>query len=493
MTQTSSSGWNSQSGFIWAVLGSVVGFANVLSFSAQCYRNGGGAFLIPYFIAYLCLGLPMLLLEGVIGQKFSMPLVTAYGKKAPGLGKYVGWIAILSCLTIGAFYIVLTAYSALYTYFGATGAIPDDTSYFFKYQFLKSTSSLLEIGAFSLPIFSAVVVISLFVWWTMVRDISKGVETVCSMVMPLLTVLVVVFAVFSTFLPGALSGIVRFLQPNFSRLTDIALWRDVFGQLFFSLSLGLGIITGYSQYNGESFNLRRSMTLVAIGDFVISFIAGWVVFASIGYMSHVSGVPFQEMIKSDSSFEIGFIIFPKILKTFAPMWQSLLSVVFFFCVFIAGITGVFSIVESVTGNVEREFSVSRTKAVTIVMGVIALFASLFCLGNGQHIIGALSPMVLGLTMILSALVELIVFLYLTPEIRDDEIWFYGEKRRISFYAIKYVVPFVLLSILAGGIVVDAAELGVGFVVRWAWFAAATTAAYVMMRTASIKRRLVMAS
>lgn len=483
------SGWKSQSGFIWAVLGSVVGFANVLSFSAQCYRNGGGAFLIPYFIAYLCLGLPMLLLEGVIGQKFSMPLVTAYGKKAPSLGKYIGWIAIISCLTIGSFYIVLTAYSALYTYFGAVGAIPEDTSYFFKYEFLRSTSSILEMGSFSFPIFSTVLLIGLFVWWTMVRDISKGVEAVCSMVMPLMTVLVVLFAVVSTFLPGAFDGIIRFLKPDFSKLLDISLWRDVFGQLFFSLSLGLGIITGYSQYNGKTFELRKSMTLVAIGDFAISFIAGWVVFASIGYMSYTSGVPFQEMIKSDSSFEIGFIIFPKILHTFSGIWRPLLSVVFFFCVFIAGITGVFSIVESVTGNVEREFNIERKKAVTIVLGIITLLSAVFCLGNGQHIIGELSSMVLGLTMILSAFVELIVFLYFTPEIRDDEIWFRSGKRRIGFYAIKYIVPILLVSILAGGIAVDVTQLGIGFLVRWVWFASATIAAYTLMRSAAVSHRL----
>jgi len=486
------SGWKSQSGFIWAVLGSVVGFANVLSFSAQCYRNGGGAFLIPYFVAYLLLGLPMLLLEGVIGQKFAMPLVTAYGKKAPVLGKYIGWIAIISCLTIGSFYIVLTAYSAMYTYFGAAGVIPDDTSYFFKYQFLQSTSSVLEMGSFSWQIFAAVAAIGLFVWWTMIRDISKGVETVCSMVMPLLTVFVVVFAIFSTFLPGALDGIIRFLRPDFSKLLDISLWRDVFGQLFFSLSLGLGIITGYSQYNGESFNLRKSMTLVAIGDFVISFIAGWVVFASVGYMSFVSGVPFQEMIKSDSSFEIGFIIFPKILKTFSLSWQPVLSFVFFFCVFIAGITGVFSIVESVTGNVEREFGLSRKTSVTVVLGVLGTMAAFFCLGNGQHIIGELSSMVLGLTMILSAFAELIVFLFITPAIRDDAIWFVNGKRRISFYAIKYAVPVLLLSILAGGIAVDVAQLGVGFAIRWTWFAAATIAAYTMMRIADTSKKVVYA-
>ena len=127
-----SGGWKNQSGFIWAVLGSVVGFANVLSFSSQCYHNGGGAFLIPYVVAYIILGTPMLLLEGLIGQRLGLPLVSAYGSTVGKAGKFLGWIAILSCLTIGAFYIVLTSYSLIYTYFELSATIPSDTATFFQ-------------------------------------------------------------------------------------------------------------------------------------------------------------------------------------------------------------------------------------------------------------------------------------------------------------------------------------------------------------------------
>ena len=130
MNPDKTSGWKSQSGFIWAVLGSVVGFANVLSFSSQCYQNGGGAFLIPYFFAYLILGTPMLFLEGLIGQKLGLPLISAYGASVGKIGKFLGWIAILSCLTIGAFYIVLTSYSLIYTYLEISSSVPSDTATF---------------------------------------------------------------------------------------------------------------------------------------------------------------------------------------------------------------------------------------------------------------------------------------------------------------------------------------------------------------------------
>src|ERR1700730_16242904 len=95
--------WKSQTGYIWSLIGSAVGFANILSFSAKVYKNGGGAFLIPYLMALLILGIPMLILEGMIGSKWKLPIVGAYGQKWGSFGKTLGWLSVLACLTIGAF------------------------------------------------------------------------------------------------------------------------------------------------------------------------------------------------------------------------------------------------------------------------------------------------------------------------------------------------------------------------------------------------------
>src|SRR5580704_16570753 len=96
--------WVRESGFIFAMLGSAIGFANLLAFSAQCYRNGGGAFLIPFFIAVVIIGIPMLFLEGAIGKKYGLPIASAYGHILPKRWTVFGWLSALSCLTIGSFY-----------------------------------------------------------------------------------------------------------------------------------------------------------------------------------------------------------------------------------------------------------------------------------------------------------------------------------------------------------------------------------------------------
>src|ERR1700733_1438501 len=93
--------WRSQAGFVWSLIGSAVGFANILSFSAQLYKNGGGAFLIPYCMALFVLGIPLLILEGVIGYRMKAPLVAAYGAVWGKAGKTLVWLAVLACLSIG--------------------------------------------------------------------------------------------------------------------------------------------------------------------------------------------------------------------------------------------------------------------------------------------------------------------------------------------------------------------------------------------------------
>jgi SNF family Na+-dependent transporter len=233
--------WAKQSGYIWSLLGSAVGFANIVTFSAQCYRNGGGAFLLPFLLAMTVLGLPMLYLEATIGHRWKKPLVGCYQKALGSPAKIFGWLAVIAVTTIGAFYLVLTGYTVAYMGFSAFGGISSDTATFFTERVLGMSSGLSEFGSFSGVVFAATTTVILFTAYVMQRGIQGGIEKACSIFLPMLSVLIVVFAIASAFLPGAMAGWAHFLVPDFSRLTDAYLWRDVFGHLFYSFSLGLGI------------------------------------------------------------------------------------------------------------------------------------------------------------------------------------------------------------------------------------------------------------
>lgn len=460
----------SRAGYIFSMMGSAIGFANILSFSARCYKNGGGAFLIPFILAVAVVGLPMLFLEGIIGQAFQRPLVSAYGYVSGRKGRFFGWLAVISCATIGAFYAVLTGWSIAYTGFSAMGMIPEDVVNFFEKTFLQDSGSIENMGSFSPLIFFSTVAIMLFTWFVLVRDIQEGIEKVCSFFLPLLAMLIGLFTLVVFFLPGSLDGFIYFLKPDFSKLWDFSLWREVFGHVFFSFSLGLGIVVGYSRYTDQTMNIPRAMLYVALGDFFISFIAGFAIFGCVGFLSFMNNVSFESIIRSDSTFEMGFVIFPMILQCFTPAVAILIGALFFFSVFIAGITGVFSIVESVAGNVQEEFSLTRERSVTFsILGMIAL-SFFFCMGNGIHLLAALEPMVIGNNMLIGGIAEVFIFMYVAKEIRDHHIWFQGEKRMYAFYMIRYFILPILSIIFIGALVT---ELRSGFAVpemfRWGWF------------------------
>jgi NSS family neurotransmitter:Na+ symporter len=341
--------WQSNVGYIWAMIGSAVGFGPILSFSSRCYFNGGGAFLIPLAVAVVVLGFPLLVLEGVIGQQFQLPLVAAYGRVAGRLGRFFGWLAVFGVLSIGSYYCVITAWTIAYIYYAGMDLIPADTATFFTQTFLGDSGSLTTIGTISMPIVVSIVAISACTWVVTVRSIKKGIEKFCSVFLPLLFVLLIGLLLFISFLPGAWNGFAYFLTPEFSQLLKPDIWLAAFGHVFFSFSLALAIIVGYSRYTDKSVNIAQSMLWVVIAEVCTSIIAGLVIFGGIGYMAHVQQIPFTSVISS-SLFGLGFVVFPQVILLFPFILRVLLGSIFFFCVFIAGITGMFSIVEAAAGN-----------------------------------------------------------------------------------------------------------------------------------------------
>lgn len=418
------------------------------------------------------LGIPMLYLEALIGHRWKQALVSAYGQVAGNGAKILGWLAVISCLTIGGFYTVLTGYSLAYMVFSVRGDIPSDTKTFFLQDFLHLTDNLNFFGGISWgPLLATIIVIG-FTGYVLYRGISKGIESTCSIFLPILSLLMIGMTIGSAFLPGAIQGWIYFLKPNFSKLLEISLWRDVFGHLFFSFSLGLGIVVGYSRYTDQKIDVVQAMRWVAFGDFIISFIAGLAVFGGIGYMSHISGVSFESIVSSDSIFQIGFIVFPKMIHLFGPLISKILGVLFFFCVFIAGITGVFSIVESIAGNFECEFGWYRHKALMITLLIIGALSVLFCMGNGLYIIDAIVPMVMGINMLIGGLAQIVIFVWKSCEIKKASLWTQDGQTRSSLWFLSIVAPIILIIILVGSFYTDFQVLNQAVLIRWIWFACA---------------------
>ena len=393
----------------------------------------------------------------------------AFGEAGGKIGKACGWLAVIACATIGGFYIVLTGYSVAYTYFAAGSLIPGDTASFFKHDVLKMSSSLFEMGAFSWPLFIATFAVSVFSWIVLYRNVKDGIERICSIFMPLLTLIMLAFAITVSFLPHGLEGLSYYLKPDFSKIWDAALWRDVFGQLLFSLSLGIGIVVGYSRHTSEKIDVVRAMKWVAFGDFFVSFISGYAIFGCLAHMSGTTGIAFEKLLSSGSTFEIGFVVFPKILHFLGPVLCPVIGAIFFFCLFIAGVTGVFSIIESVAGNVEVEFQMSRGRAVSYTMLFTVMLAAMFCMGNGSYLIDAIAPMVVGSNMLLGSLMLIFFFMYSKKGVRDHLSW---QRARFSKILLQTAIPALLMVIFVRTLMQEFAEWNEFVAVRWIWFVGA---------------------
>lgn len=474
--------WRSNAGYIWAMIGSAVGFANILSFSARCYYNGGGAFLIPLFVAVIVLGLPLLILEGIIGQQLQLPLVPAYGKIAGNTGKFFGWLTILGVTTIGSYYCVINAWTIAYIVYACMDMIPNETATFFNKTFLQDSGSLTTVGAISFPILFFTMLISIFTWFVTVRNIRSGIEKFCSFFLPLLFILLIGFAIFVSFLPGAFDGFKFYLIPDFSKLSEPKIWLSAFGHVFFSFSVALGIIVGFSRYTDKNVNIARSMLLVACADILTSLIAGLVIFGGIGYMAHTTQVPFENVVTS-SLFGLGFVVFPQVFLLFPHTLKIIFGTLFFFSLFIAGITGMFSIVEAVAGNFEVEFSLSRHRAVTISSLIIFCMALMYSAGNGAYIIDALDGMVAGFNVIVAGLLQIIVFMYLSEQITDNKVWFSApDTRAFRYYALKFIAPVLLCLVLGSSLVAEFyTEFNAAKIIRWSWLLGASIIAYILAR------------
>lgn len=478
MAKSDHNTWKKESGYIWSLVGSAVGFANLLGFSSQCYRNGGGAFLIPFICGLIVLGLPMMCLEGHIGQKFQLPLIAAYLKSShKKYSKLFGWLSIITVGSIGSFYLVLTGWTLLYSVYEALGLIPQDTEYFFVHDFIIDSGKLNVLGKISWKSLLGLLASSLFAGYVVSKNIQSGIEKWCSLFLPMLAGLILVSFLFVIFLPGAWQGFYLYLKPDFSKLADPILWRDAFGHLFFSLSLGIGIIVGYSRHTHKKTSIPKAMVQVALADLIISFLSGFVIFGCLGYLSELQGKNIQDLIKTNSIFDLGYIVFPIIFNEIGGWIGRLAGTLFFFCLFIAGITGVFSIFESILGNISLEFNISRKKSAWITTALVCTFSFLFCFGNCLYLIDALTPMILGYSLLIGGLSQIYYFLY-----RSHQKFTFSKSELINKYIhinLRYLSPFIIVIILYGSIHYECSQIGsrsyiYGSILRLIWLTVAVS-------------------
>jgi len=372
--------WGTNSGFLLAAIGSAVGLGNIWRFPYVAYENGGGAFLLPYFVALLTAGIPILMLEFAIGHHREASAPKAFRLIDPKW-EWLGWWSVLFVMFgIVLYYIVVIAWCGNYMVFSAFKSWGDDANTFFFGEFLQasedsedgSRSKVWNLGGIRWSIVIAVALIWFANWAIIYRGVQKGIERAVKIMMPLLLVITVGITIWAMTLPGAEVGVKHYVTPDFSKITDLDVWVAAYGQIFFSLSLGFGIMIAYSSYLPRDANLFKNSLIVGFANSFYEVFAGIGVFSILGYMATLEGKGIEEVVSS--GIGLAFVAYPTAISQL-PAFGNLFGVLFFFLLLVAGISSSISIIEAFTAGVVDKFALPRKRIVTTVC-LVGFFGSL---------------------------------------------------------------------------------------------------------------------
>lgn len=360
--------WSSRSGFILAAVGSAVGLGNIWRFPYVAYDNGGGAFLIPYLIALLTAGLPLLYLDYVIGQRYKGAPPTAY-KRLVKSAEPIGWWQVLVASIIAIYYASVLTWAGNFMLFSFGQQWGDNPEEFFFNTYLQNADGVLfEVVP---HLFIGLVIVWAIALIILYGGVKKGLELANKIFIPLLMIMFVLLVIQATRLPGAVDGLNAFFTPNWEAMKSPKVWLAAYGHIFFSLSIGFGIMVTFASYLKRNANLTGSGLVVGLANSSFELLAGIGIFAALGYMAQTTGVPISEVV--GGGIGLAFIAFPKLISTLGSK-GDLVGFLFFGSLVFAGISSMVSILEVPIAAFKDKFGWSRNKSVTIVGGVSAVIS-----------------------------------------------------------------------------------------------------------------------
>jgi neurotransmitter:Na+ symporter, NSS family len=446
--------WASRLGVILAVAGSAVGLGNFLRFPGQAAQNGAGAFMLPYFISLLVLGIPLCWAEWTMGR---------YGgthgfNSAPGiysvvwrhkLARYLGAFALLIPLVIYMYYVVIEAWCLGYAVSYLTGNMnlgsePDKYTEHYR-NFVGATKDgfLTDGGNNQLIVVLVLVIAVNFI--CIYRGLSAGIEKFCKVAMPIMALCAVCVLVRVLTLPGIEAGLAKMWNPNPDELWDPATWLAASGQIFFSLSVGFGIIINYSSYLKKEDDVALSgLTASSVNEFFEVGFGGMITlpaaFIFLGLAATTQG-----------TFGLGFIALPNV---FAVMpGGQIFGFLWFFMLFLAAITSSLSMLQPVIAFFEEGLGLKRHASVAF-LGLVSALGTLFVVYFSENNVAldTFDFWVGTLFIFLLALVQAVLYGWALGVERGEQELNRGAQLRVPRFVqfiLKYVTPVYLLAIFAG--------------------------------------------
>ena len=371
--------WSGRGFFILAAIGSAIGLGNFWRFPYVAYSGGGGAFLIPYFIALITAGIPLLMLEMSMGQMMQGGAPLTFRKIKPKF-EMIGWWALAVGAIITYYYGVVMAWSFDYLWYSIqglfTGEFPwaENPGGFFLHEHLEISNGAFDINKIVWPIFIGLILTWLSVYWIIKKGVVRvGKVVLLTVPIPFVIILILLFS--SLNLTGSSNGIAAYLYPDFAKLSDPNIWIAAYGQVFFSLSVGFGLMYAYASYLPKKMEISNAATMTAFTNCGTSFIAGFVVFSFLGYFAAVKASSVAGVASAGPG--LVFSVYPQAISLlpFGNYGNAAIAVLLFACLLLLGIDSLFSLVEGVATGLHDKFSLTK-KQVTLILCVISFFAGL---------------------------------------------------------------------------------------------------------------------
>ncbi len=429
-------------GFVLAAAGSAVGLGNLWRFPYLAAKYGGGIFLLIYILLAVTFGTVLMITEIAIGRKTQLSPLAAFKSLSPRWG-FVGKLATFVPVLIFPYYCLIGGWVTKYTasmIFDSQAAASDT---FFSDYVSGTGEPLIWFGVF-LAVTTLVVIFG----------VNKGIEKLSRILMPLLLVITVVLSVYVVTRPGSKEGVKYYLMPNFSQLS-FKTFLAALGQLFYSMSLAMGIMITYGSYFSKEENIGKSARQIEIFDTVIAFLAGLMIIPAVFEFSGGD----KEALSTGPS--LMFVTLPKV---FASMpGGKYIGALFFFLVLFAALTSSVSILEAIVAGFIDTFK-SRRSATTLAVAVYGLILGTVCsfgfgIWSSVKILGfdildfldflsnsVFLPLVGMLTCV-------VVGFVIKPDSIIEEMELNGPFRMKAYYRVmvKWIAPVFIFAILVSGI------------------------------------------
>lgn len=440
METNKKSSFSGRLGYVMAVAGSAVGLGNIWRFPYLAAKYGGGIFLLTYIILALTVGFALLVSETALGRKTGNNPIKAYKMLGAKKLKIGGWLNSIIPMLIVPYYCVVGGWVCKYLFEylrGSSHLLTQDT-YFSS--FISSSLS----PAFWLIVFAVLTFI------VVIKGVEKGIEKVSKVLMPILVAMAIFISVYGLMTPGAIEGLKYYIIPDFSNFSIMTVIAAV-GQMFYSLSIGMGILFTYGSYMKKEVDLEKAISQVEIMDTLIAFLAGLMIIPAVFAFSG------KESLNAGAS--LMFITMPKVFDSL--QLGGFIGLVFFLLVLFAALTSAISLMECSVATLMEQLHISRKKASFVMIGEMLLLGIPISLGYG--VLGWIQP--LGMTLLdffdfvtnscmmpVAALstVLLIIFVTKISTVSDEvKISSAFKREKIYNFVMKYIcVPTLIVILLS---------------------------------------------